>query len=68
MNEQLAAALATLLRGQDSDSVNELFGSKFCGTGESASVDLIRGEVRVFNNETDDLVRTVRFKISIDEI
>lgn len=67
MNEALKIALRKLFEAQDDDTVNEVFGGRFCSEGEYAGVDLINGEVRICDSETGDLKRTISFKIAIAE-
>ncbi|RKZ86258.1 MAG: hypothetical protein DRQ39_05965 [Gammaproteobacteria bacterium] len=66
MNEQLQKALQLLLRGQDDDSVNHFFNA-LCGPGECVRVDLIRGIVRIHDEEEGTEIRVVEFAISIEE-
>jgi|19_taG_2_1085344.scaffolds.fasta_scaffold04337_3 hypothetical protein len=70
MNKRLQKALQLLLQGQDRDSVNEFFTNALCDEDgdQFCQADLQRGTANIFDSETGEEVKTVKFAISIEEM
>jgi hypothetical protein len=67
MQKKLQKVLKRLIEGQDETTVNETFDEVFCNSGQFCKVDLERGKCEIRSEESDSLIQTIRFKISISE-
>ena len=67
MSEKLQQCLDALLRGQDSDTVNELFTGVLCEDDQFCRVDLQRGTANIFDEDGEE-VDFIKFALSIQQI